>query len=413
MAMKQTQTKLFDFADVGMDFSTGSKNLFPDRFKKMLALGYNVQTVTNVAVAGNQVTFSYGGAHGYAADRVLKVDSGALASINSGEFWIDSVTTNTVTFTLNDAPAVVVSGFTTRIAPLGWSLEYEQPYIHIYKMRHIDDTDRFVRICFQSNTNDRNALVVCIGKSFDAATGVINDPLALQSTAGVTNASTANIPKWDSYNTSLEQNNWTYAQGLSKFGLGMVTGSIYHFAFIAGDGYDLVAHHIYGIFPCHCLDYDALDYPVLVGLMSSDAEIYGNFSTVGSGSGHASIGNIRVRFDFASNASNPGLLSSDTNAQPKNSFLTERIDSFNTTTAKPLEIYEQGTSQYLGQLYGLYLCMYSPTNMPVASNKTYPLLTTDIELDSLIMIAASGSNNIESSTSLRFLALPIEEIKIV
>src|SRR5690606_35768536 len=104
MTMKQTQTKLFDFSDAGLDFSAGSKNLFPDRFKKMLSLGYNVQTVTSVAVAGNQVTFTYGGTHGYAADRVLKVDSGPLSLINEGEFWIDAVTTNTVTMTIDDAP---------------------------------------------------------------------------------------------------------------------------------------------------------------------------------------------------------------------------------------------------------------------------------------------------------------------
>ncbi|EXE09995.1 hypothetical protein J559_3303, partial [Acinetobacter sp. 983759] len=43
MVMKQTQTKMFDFADIGLDFSAGSKSLFPDRFKKMLAQGYNTQ----------------------------------------------------------------------------------------------------------------------------------------------------------------------------------------------------------------------------------------------------------------------------------------------------------------------------------------------------------------------------------
>ncbi|RKG45949.1 hypothetical protein D7V64_17530, partial [Acinetobacter cumulans] len=95
MAMKQTQTKLFDFADVGLDFCVGSKSLFPDRFKKMLVIGYNTQTVASVAVAGNQVTLTYGVSHGYVADRVLKVESGVLAEINGGEFWIDSVTSNT------------------------------------------------------------------------------------------------------------------------------------------------------------------------------------------------------------------------------------------------------------------------------------------------------------------------------
>jgi hypothetical protein len=55
----------------------------------MLALGYNEQTVSSAAVSGDQVTLTYGGAHGYKADRVLKVNGGTLSSINGGEFWID------------------------------------------------------------------------------------------------------------------------------------------------------------------------------------------------------------------------------------------------------------------------------------------------------------------------------------
>lgn len=409
MAMKQTQTKLFDFSDVGLDFCAGSKNLFPDRFKRMLALGYNSQTVATVSVLGNQVTFEYGVSHGYVAERVLKVSSGPLAAIHGGEFVIDSVTATSLTMTIDDAPISISGNFTTKIAPLGWDLVYEQPYIHIYKMRHIDDTDRFVRICFQSNINDRNAVVVCIGKTFDATTGVINDPLALQSTAAITNASTMNIPKWDSYNSSSAQNSWTYSQGLSTFGRGVVVGSKYHFAYLTGDGYP-VSHHIYGIFPCHCLDYPALDYPVLIGSMSNSASIYGNFST--NSSGHASIGNIRVRFDYANNASAGGLLSTSTNAMPLSSFLTSEIESFNTTTGKPLEVYEQATSQYLGQVYGLYLCMYAPTNMPSPSVQNYPSTALDVDGNSIVM-AASGSNNINSLNQTRLLAIPIEEIKIV
>ncbi|MGN0935697.1 hypothetical protein [Acinetobacter amyesii] len=409
MAMKQTQTKLFDFSDVGLDFCAGSKNLFPDRFKRMLTLGYNSQTVASVSVVGNQVTFEYGVSHGYVADRVLKVNSGPLAEINGGEFVVDSVTATSLNMTVDAAPISISGNFTTKIAPLGWDLVYEQPYIHIYKMRHIDDTDRFVRICFQSNIDDRNALVVCIGKSFDAATGVINDPLALQSTAGVTNASTANIPKWDSYSTSSTQNNWTYSQGLSTFGRGMCVGSQYHFAYLTGDGYP-VSHHIYGIFPCHCLDYPALDYPVLIGLSTSSAHMYGNFSTNTGGS--ASIGNIRVRFDYANSASSESLLSSNTGAMPQSSFLTAEIESFNTTTGKPLEVYEQATRQYLGQVYGLYLCMYAPTNMPSPSVQNYPSTALDVD-GNLIVMAASGSNNINSLNQTRLLAIPIEEIKIV
>ena len=130
--MKQTQTKVFEFSDTGLDFCSGSKNLFPDRFKKMLALGFNEQTVSSVTVLGSEVTLTYAAAHGYVADRVLKVDSGDLAAINGGEFWIDSITTNTVTFTLDEIIPPVSGRFTTRSASLGWDLVYENGSVHIY-----------------------------------------------------------------------------------------------------------------------------------------------------------------------------------------------------------------------------------------------------------------------------------------
>ena len=405
--MKQTQTKMFDFSDVGLDFCFGSKSLFPDRFKKMLSEGYNLQTVSSVAKAGDKITLTYGINHNYKADRVLKINSGPLSAINNGEFWVESVTTNTVTITIENAPDTISGGFATKVAPLGWDLVFEQSFIHVYKMKHIDDTDRYVRLCFQSVLADRNAVVVCIGKTFDNTTGAITDPLALQSTASVTTASTINIPKWDSYNTTTAQNNWNYTNGYSTFGLGMAVGSKYHFAFINGDGYVDVAHHVYGIFPCHCMDYDALDYPVLLGLISSSASIYGNFSN--NGSGHGSIGNIRVRFDCSPSASSSLIIS----GQPTSSFLSSNVDGFNTTTATPMMIFEQSTSQYLGQIYGLYLCMYNSSNMPSPSNKSYPSITTDIDLNSTIVVAASGSNSISSLNSARFLVLPVEEIKIV
>ena len=144
MAMKQTQTKLFDFSDVGLDFCAGSKNLFPDRFKKMLALGYNEQTVSSVAITGNQVTLSYGVSHGYVADRVLKVNAPELLSINGGEFVIDSVTENTVTMTIDGAPALIAGNFTTKVASLGYQLVYEQNPVQLYKFKALDESDLFL-----------------------------------------------------------------------------------------------------------------------------------------------------------------------------------------------------------------------------------------------------------------------------
>ena len=65
--IKQTQTKMFDFSDVGLDFCSGSKLLFPAVFKKFLATGYNQKSGATVSITGNQVTLNFGVSHGYAA----------------------------------------------------------------------------------------------------------------------------------------------------------------------------------------------------------------------------------------------------------------------------------------------------------------------------------------------------------
>lgn len=415
MAMRQTQTKLFDFSDVGLDFCTGSKSLFPDRFKKILSLGYNTQTVSSVAVSGNQVTLSYGVSHGYAADRVLKVSAPELLSINGGEFVIDSVTVNTVTMTIDSAPASIAGAFTTNIASLGWQLEYEQANIQIYRFKHIDDTDRFARFCFENVPGNRNAVAVCIGKAANLSIGVISDQFALQSTAAVMAPSAANLPKWDTFFATSAHNSWTYAQGVTTYGNGMCIGSLYHFAFLSGDGYNPSSpHHIYGIFPSVCHDYIQLDYPVLVGLANNEAgdsygSYYGNFSRASITFGHASIGNIRVRFDAVLSQAD-SLLSGDINASSSSSFLSSSLDTFNTTTTKPFEVYEHSTSQHLGYVYGLYQCMYKSPNQPTVNISNSPHLTRDIDFNNLVAVAISATNS-TNDLNARFIAVPIEEIK--
>jgi hypothetical protein len=151
-------------------------------------------------VTGNQVTLNYGVAHGYAADRVLKINSGPLAAIHGGEFWIDAVTTTSVTMTIDDAPFSIVGGFVTKIASLGWVLVYEQAHIQIYKFKHIDDTDTYARLCFQNATasGNRNCVAVGIGRTVDLNLGHITDPNCLQdlATCATVAEATSNI-RWD------------------------------------------------------------------------------------------------------------------------------------------------------------------------------------------------------------------------
>lgn len=408
MAMKQTQTKLFDFADVGLDFCAGSKNLFPDRFKKMLALGYNEQTVSSVAVAGNQVTLTYGGTHGYVADRVLKVNAPELLSINDGEFVIDSVTANTVTMTIDGAPTSIAGNFTTKVASLGWSLEYENANIHIYKFKHIDESDLYLRICFQTNASHRNAIVVAVGKTADLALGTINDTNVPGNLGTVTNSNNASpAMRWDFTDAaSSTPNNYTYSQGASTYGRGVLVGSLYHIVTMINsyspndEESRAAARCLFSVLPTYCFNYESLDYPIVIGDNQGSTSIVK--PSVQSRSGFlAYVGQHRVAIDIAKTESNIELYY----PQAVDSILPLSIDTFNTTTSRPIQLFEYSTKQFIGFISGgLQTLSIGPLNMPVLSSvNTSPIFTKDIDLDSSVCVHGLGR---------LWVAVPVEEIKI-
>ncbi len=410
MAMKQTQTKLFEFSDQGLDFSAGSKNLFPDRFKKMLAQGYNTQTVSSVTIAGNQVTLNYGMNHGYVADRVLKVDSGGLSSVNAGEFWIDSVTTNTVTFTLDDAPSSITGGFTTRIAPLGWSLEYENSNVHIYKFKHIDESDLYLRICFQTNASHRNAIVVAVGKTADLALGTINDINVPGNLGTVTNSDNASpAMRWDFTDAaSSTPNNYTYSQGTSTYGRGVIVGSIYHIVTMINsysantEDSRAGARCLFSILPTYCFNYENLNYPIVIGDNQGSTSIIK--PSVQSGAGFlAYVGRHQVAIDIAKTQTQTGI--ELYYPQAGDSILPPSIDTFNTTASRPIQLFEYSTKQFIGFIScGLQTLSIGPLNAPdLSSVNTSPIFTKDIDLDSNVCVHGLGR---------LWVAVPVEEIKI-
>lgn len=405
MAIKQTQTKLFDFSDAGLDFCAGSKNLFPDRFKKMLTLGYNEQTVTSATVSGSQVTFTYGGAHGYVADRVLKVNSGVLASINGGEFRIDSVTTNTVTMTIDDAPLSVTSGFTTKIAPLGWSLEYESANVHIYKFKDIDESDLYLRLVFQpTGSNQRNAILPCIGKTADLVSGVITDIASYEAGRSATTPQAA-VAKWEFTATiSAAYNSYTYSQGYSVFGKGMLIGSQYHMLTLLNSDANTRKGVINGFVPAASF-FPSTNYPLLLLYNTGDATV----STANTNLFSLRIGvlgNISCSFMV----SNTAAASTQTTPQAYSSFLSEQVDPFNTTTTEPLSLYELSTKQFLGySCGGIYTAKYSSTNQPGATHLLSPSETVDVDLGSKVYVHTWGGSGVAGADV--FYAIPLEEIK--
>ncbi|WP_180138293.1 hypothetical protein [Acinetobacter sp. YH12043] len=410
MAMKQTQTKLFDFSDAGLDFSVGSKNLFPDRFKKMLSLGYNEQTVSSVVVSGDQVTFTYGGAHGYAADRVLKVNSGALSSINNGEFWIDSVTTNTVTITIDDAPMLVAGGFTTRIASLGWSLEYENTHIQLYKFKQLDESDVYARFCFQTNLSGANNIAVGVGRTANTSIGIITDSECFADLATCSTLAdvSSNLVWAFTYSTGAGLNNYTYSQGFSTHGRACVVGSKYHFA-ISGNMYSLASGAsgiIQGVFPHAPLHgYEQLKIPALFTTELASNPLSGTWSQQVAGQLlRVYVGKLRCSC-WLSNDTTRYVFNHATAALD---FLS--IDTFNTNTASPLFLYEQTTGQMISMIYGMYQLHLSGNTAVSKVNINNPSIVDDIELGHKGI--RHRINNATSTNQTVWQLLPIEEIKI-
>lgn len=396
--MRQTQTKHFSWEDVGLDFSVASSNIMLDRFKRMFADGYNEKTVESVTVSGNQVVLTYGVAHNYVVDRILKINSGDLATINGGEFAIDSVTSTTVTLTIDNAPSSVAGGFTTKVAPLGWQLVYELDRVQVYKFKALDESDLYLRIYLPPTTNSQVTAFPCVGKSYDPATGFITDPYAntLNKDILAVNTAAAYL-KWAfATNASTGYINYTYAQGYSAgYGRAMTVGSKYHLALLStmsttsNFGYG----QINAIVPTQFIDYPQLKLPV----------VFGNASTGSTSTSELRMmsGDINLTLMYA-----VGATSNRYSTAATQSFLPATIDSFNTTTAVPFYFKEQTTFQQVGfSLGGAFHCSYASSNQPSRYSKETPWESADIDLNHKVIIHYYGNSDA------LYVAFPIEEIK--
>lgn len=405
--IKQTQTKMFQSSDVGLDFCAGSINKFPEVFKKMLATGFNEQTVNSVAISGSQITLTYGVTHGYVQDRVLQVT--ASGGFNK-EVYIDSVSGNDVVCTVIDGVTTGLTGtITTKVASLGWSIVYEVGNVHVYKMKHFDDTDMYVRMCFQNNTAQRNGVSVCIGKTYDNATGFITDVNSLEHTRNTTTPFAPNDTNWwVAWNAFYSgYADATYTSGYSQFGLPMVfVGSPYHLGFSMAER---SGHNIFGIFPKVTHDYAELDYPVLVSqwTLRDISPNSGNFARSSLSACAIYIGKQRFRFSMTRDVNSIATDYSDTTGSAVSSFIPSALDTFNTTTLQPLALYEYSTGQHFGYMYGLYLCMYDSSNRPYFDKFTTPLISYDVDFNNIVAVVGSAAETHYPD----YVAFVVEKIK--
>ncbi|MBF7696613.1 hypothetical protein [Acinetobacter rathckeae] len=398
--IKQTQTKMFDFSDVGLDFCSGAKLLFPSIFKKILANGYNKQTVTSINISGNQVTLGFGVSHNYKADRVLKViASGGY----SQEVYIDSVTDQSLTFTDNNT-SNLNGTVTSYIASLNWSLLYESDSVHLYKMKNLSEEDVYVRFVFQTTPNYMNTVGVCVGMSADITLGTITD------TTSNTLHATAMTPQsgfqWLFYQgTSSSYNNSNYSQGFSNFGRGCVIGSLYHLCFLSNSHYWNYMGVFNAILPIATMYSDTLTSRVSVwGYRCNDV----SSSSVGTplAFAQAFIHNTEV----CSRYQKDGSLFKIAYQLAPDSYVGNALDSFNTTTCMPLGITEASTGQHLGYVYGAYTAMYGATNaLDLGKVSDNPMLTVDTDFKNNIALLATATNSYSAYSA--YVCVPVEEIK--
>lgn len=392
--MKQTQTKHYSWGDTGLDFCASSMNLIQDRFKKMFVYGFNERTVSSVSVLDDQVTLTYAQAHGYAAERVIKVMSGPLADINEGEFWIDSVTTNTITITVDAAPSSISGGFITKIAPLGWDLVYEVDDVQIYRFKDLDESDLYLRMlwCFSGLL----AIMPCVGRSYDPDTGFIDDPYANSNKDAMEYNWDNTVIKWCIYALSPQSYpNYTYMQGFN-LGIGgaATVGSKYHVGIMCSSSTTSNPGHgqISAIIPAAMLDYPQLNYPVLLGNAGS-GPITGRVLKLFCGNVELTLVHAGGDIDRFKNGAN-------------NSFLNSSLDTFDTTVAYPFTFREFNTQQVLGySAGGAFWCGYGSDVIPSKYSRDNPVETAEIDFSSKMIIHYTGS-----SASL-FVAFPLEEVK--
>lgn len=401
--MKQTQTKYFSFEDVGLDFCTASSGLWMDRFEKMLATGYNEQTVSSVSVTGATVVFTYAAAHGYAEDRVLQVVSGPLAAINGGEFRIDAVTTNTVTMTIDDAPSSISGGFTTKVASLGWEKVYENltQRVHVFKMKSLDESDLYIRL-FYTPSSTIGEIYPCVGNSYDPATGFINDPNALTYTKDIVARSTAATHvRWmmANYSSTTTFANYTYSQGYAgsyNFGRAMVVGSKYHFALlnsvVLNDG-----GQIGFIVPAHTLDYPMLKLPIIGGSNQAANSLTNTVLRIYCGN---------IELTLFKNSSNSTIRFP---VQSVNSYLPSSIDPSEVTVAFNPTYYDVNNQNPIAiGIGGMMIAGFAGTTAPSRASNANPALMAETDFNHVLLVHGMG----QTAHSL-YCVFPIEEVKYV
>jgi hypothetical protein len=113
----------------------------------VLVTGFNLKAVTAMVRVGDLVTATVGAGHGYLAHQVLGF-SGADQAEYNGEFRLESVSADAVSFRVTGSPATPATGaaITSKVAPLGFELAFSATNKAVYRSQNVLSNRAFLRV---------------------------------------------------------------------------------------------------------------------------------------------------------------------------------------------------------------------------------------------------------------------------
>lgn len=116
--------KRFTSLMAGHPVLSGTVGTLKSLLQACLVDGFNPLTLTGLTQTGGVATATYGSAHGYAINDVLRI-AGATPAGYNGEVRVLSVTATTLTFAVDaDLTSPATGTITSQIAPLNWTMPY-------------------------------------------------------------------------------------------------------------------------------------------------------------------------------------------------------------------------------------------------------------------------------------------------
>ncbi|MCF8156315.1 MAG: hypothetical protein K9K35_09955 [Rhodoferax sp.] len=176
-----TKTKLFSSTQAGAPVLNGVAGSLIGLLDAVLVNGFGSQTATDVVVASNVATVTFGSSHSQIQHGVALISGATPAGLN-GEKRVLSVTANSFTFATSGITDQTATGtILAKVAPAGWTKLFSGTNLAVYQRLAPESTGMVLRV---DDTNATYANVRGYESMTDVSTGVGPFPTVAQVAAG-------------------------------------------------------------------------------------------------------------------------------------------------------------------------------------------------------------------------------------